>query len=176
MQKKQKKVVWITLILLSVLTALILIFSISPSPKNKKQRPVIRQEEFAEPKFRKDGELKFIQNKKILQKILIEVADNDMERTQGLMYRKSMPDTCGMLFIFETMQPLSFWMKNTHIPLDIIYIDNDFNIVSIAANTTPFSEISIPSGKDAQYVVEVNAGFCQRNKVVAGTKIVFTLN
>jgi uncharacterized protein len=92
------------------------------------------------------------------------------------MYRKSMPDSCGMLFIFEEMQPLSFWMKNTHISLDILYLDNDYRIVSIAKNATPFSEVSIPSGKDAMYVIEVNAGFCEKNKIKEGIKISYTLN
>lgn len=175
MQKNENKRIAGIVLLLTVLTSIVLIFVISPSTKNKKKHPVIRQEEPVEPMFRKDGELKFIQNKKILKTISIEIAKKEAERTQGLMFRKTMPDSCGMLFIFEEMQPLSFWMKNTHIPLDIIYIDKDYNIVSISKNTVPFSEKPIPSLKEAMYVVEVNAGFCDKNAIVEGNKIIYTL-
>ena len=174
---KNKKITVIGIVLLiSVLTAIVLIFFIIPSKNTKNKRPVIVQEESVEPKFRHDGELTFFHDKKTLHSISIEIADNDAERMQGLMYRESMPDSCGMLFIFEEMQPLSFWMKNTHFSLDIIYVDSDFTIVSIAKNTVPFSEVSIPSGKEAMYVVEVNAGFCDNHKIIAGNKIKYSLN
>ncbi|HNW71110.1 MAG TPA: DUF192 domain-containing protein [Bacteroidales bacterium] len=176
MQKNKRNTIIGVVLTVGVLTALILIFVISPSQKVKKNPYTVTQQEPVEPVFRKDGTLKFEINRKKTKTITIEIADNDEERTQGLMYRKSMPDSCGMLFIFDVMQPLSFWMKNTRIPLDIIYIDKDFSIVNIAENTEPFSEVSIPSGKDAMYVVEVNAGFCKKNNIVAGTKISYNLN
>jgi len=175
-QKIKRKTTLGIVLLVGVLTALVLIFAISPSSKVKKKPHTVTQQEPVEPVFRKDGALKFELKNNKSKTISIEISDNDAERTQGLMYRKSMPDSCGMLFIFDEMQPLSFWMKNTHIPLDIVYVDNDFRIVSIAGNTAPFSEVSIPSGKDAMYVVEVNAGFCKKNNIAEGTKISYTLN
>ncbi|HNZ42901.1 MAG TPA: DUF192 domain-containing protein [Bacteroidales bacterium] len=176
MQKKSKNFIYGGILLLGVLVSVLFILIERPSTrKTPKNKPLIKQE-MSEPRFRKDGVLKFLKNNTTVQTILIEIADNDIERTQGLMYRKSMPDSCGMLFIFETMQPLSFWMKNTYIPLDIIYLDNAYRIVSIAPYTQPLSEEAIPSGSEARYVVEVNAGFCDRHKVVVGDKIEFNLN
>lgn len=176
MQKNKKNTLIGIVLSVVILTALALVFIISPSQKVKKNPHTVTQQEPAGPVFRKDGTLKFEFRNKKSKTITIEIADDDAERTQGLMYRKSMPDSCGMLFIFDAMQPLSFWMKNTRIPLDIIYIDKDYRIISIAENTEPFSEVSIPSGKDAMYVVEVNAGFCKKNNIATGTKISYTLN
>jgi len=175
-QKKQKGIITGIILVVCLLTALFAIIFTSPPAKTKKQHPVMIREEPAAPVFRKDGELQFVQNNKFLKTISIEIADNDAARTQGLMYRNSMPDSCGMLFIFESMQPLSFWMKNTQFPLDIIFVNREYKIVSIASHTVPFSETSIPSGKDAMYVVEVNAGFCQKNNITEDTHIVFELN
>ncbi|PAC26182.1 hypothetical protein BWI92_26315 [Flectobacillus sp. BAB-3569] len=107
------------------------------------------------------------------KKISIEIADNDAETTQGLMYRKSMPDTCGMLFVFPDSQERSFWMKNTFIPLDLLFINSNKEVITIQPNRPPFSEEAIPSYKPAQYVLEVNAGFCQRNGIKQGDKISF---
>ncbi len=126
--------------------------------------------------LKKEGELRFISKVtgKTIKRIDIEIADNEYERTQGLMYRSSMPDSAGMLFIFEHSQLRSFWMKNTIIPLDIIYFNENKEIVTIHKYTTPFSEASIFSYKRAQYVVEVNAGFCDRYKIMEGDRIVFS--
>ncbi len=125
--------------------------------------PKERIKNIKEPEFKKEGELEFMKNEKEpLKKIEIEIAENDAERTQGLMYRKSMDDSKGMLFIFQREEPQSFWMKNTIIPLDIIYVNSKREIVKIYKNTTPFSENSLPSGKPATYVVEVAGGYTDR--------------
>ncbi|MDQ3193534.1 MAG: DUF192 domain-containing protein, partial [Bacteroidota bacterium] len=102
-----------------------------------------------EPQFRKEGELEFLSSdgKKEIRRIDVELAENDDERTQGLMYRRSMDDEKGMLFIFPNEEPQSFWMRNTVIPLDIMYVNSKKEIVKIFKNTTPFSETSLPSGK-----------------------------
>ena len=117
-----------------------------------------------EPQFIKEGELIFLNEtgKKSIVKIDIEIADNYYEREKGLMYRHSMPDTAGMLFIYEQSAPLSFWMRNTYIPLDIIFADENRQIVTIQKNKEPLSYESIPSYKKSMYVVEVNAGFCDK--------------
>ena len=119
----------------------------------------------AEPPFKKEGELTFLKNQ---EKLTIEIADNEAETTQGLMYRRSMPDSCGMVFIFPDSQPRNFWMKNTYLPLDILYLDESKKIVTIQANRTPFSEEEIPSFEDAKYVLEVNAGYCRRKGIEKG--------
>ena len=88
----------------------------------------------------------------------VEIADTDQERALGLMNRESLPRDRGMLFQFEEMGERAFWMRNTYIPLDIIYIAADGKIVSIARNTTPFSEAPIPSNGPANGVLEINGG------------------
>jgi len=125
------------------------------------------------PQFKKEGVLYFLSkvNNDTLRQIDIELATNDQERAQGLMDRKSMTDMQGMLFIFPHAEEQSFWMKNTYISLDIIYINDKREIVSVQKYTTPLSEESLPSFKKAQYVLEVNAGFCDKYHIAYGDKI-----
>jgi len=132
-------------------------------------------ERVSEPTFIKEGELIFLSKKtkaKIIQ-IDIEIADTPHELATGLMYRHSMLDTAGMLFIYEWSQPLFFWMKNTYIPLDIIFVDESMQIVEIQKNTKPLSEELIPSLRNARYVVEVNAGFCNKHCIEIGDYITY---
>jgi uncharacterized membrane protein (UPF0127 family) len=81
----------------------------------------------------------------------------------------------GMLFIFEDEDYRAFWMKNTHLSLDIIYVNGQQHIVSIASHAVPFSEESLPSAAPAKYVVEVNAGFCEQFSIKPGDSIAFKL-
>lgn len=90
------------------------------------------------------------------------------------MFRRSMPDTAGMLFIFEQSEPQVFYMKNTYIPLDIIFVNENSQIVTIQKNTKPLSDKLIPSYMDSLYVVEVNAGFCDTHGIHIGDSIIFT--
>ena len=122
----------------------------------------------AEPQFKKEGELTFLKNQ---EKLTIEIANNEAETTQGLMYRRTMPDSCGMVFVFPDSQPRNFWMKNTYLPLDILYLDESKKIVTIQANRTPFSEEAIPSFENAKYVLEVNAGYCKRKGIEKGDAV-----
>lgn len=103
--------------------------------------------------------------------VSVEIADTPQKRSFGLMYRKDLPQSHGMLFLFPREAPLSFWMKNTPLPLDIIYINAARTVVSIAANTTPFSEEPLPSAGPAQFVLEVNAGFCQKHGIIVGARV-----
>jgi uncharacterized membrane protein (UPF0127 family) len=123
-----------------------------------------------EPTFIKQGELKFLRKgtKQKIAQIDIEIADDPKEITTGLMFRHFMPDRAGMLFIYEKNQPVVFWMKNTFIPLDIIFVDEHMQIVTIKKNAQPLSEKLIPSIHDAMYVVEVHAGFCNRYGIKIG--------
>jgi len=121
-------------------------------------------------KFIKEGKIKFLskETKEIIIQIDVEIADNPYEKSVGLMYRYSMPDKAGMLFIYEKTQPLALWMKNTYIPLDIIFVDENMQIVNIKKNAKPLSEKLIPSNRDSMYVVEVNAGFCDEYGIKSG--------
>jgi uncharacterized protein len=125
------------------------------------------------PAFVKEGEVRFIQDGKTLQKIDVEIAQNDQELQKGLMFRPFMPDSVGMLFIFEQSEPQGFWMRNTMISLDIIYVNEQKQIVSIQKNATPYSEQTLPSLGDARYVVEVNGGYCNKHGIKAGDTISF---
>jgi uncharacterized protein len=174
--KKKKPKINLVLVLVGLVAILGVLLMVLPpdvfqSASTKKARKTTR----TEPQFKKEGVLSFIseKSKKSIRTIDIEIADNDYERALGLMYRKKMDDSKGMLFIQEYMEPQSFWMKNTYISLDIIYVDDDMKIVSIAKNTEPFSYESIPSDSDAKYVVEVIAGFCRKYKVKVGDRISF---
>ncbi len=108
-----------------------------------------------------------------LTAVRVEIADTPSKREVGLMYRKHLDEDAGMLFIFPESGHLSFWMKNTVIPLDMIFADSDARVVGIVADAEPFTET--PRGVDgsAQYVLEVNAGFCARHHVAAGDRFEF---
>ena len=91
----------------------------------------------------------------------VEIADTAEKQALGLMFRDSMADDEGMIFVFPNEAPRSFWMKNTRIPLDIMYFDKDLKMVSISADTPPCRVSrcpSYPSTGPAMYVLELNAG------------------
>jgi uncharacterized membrane protein (UPF0127 family) len=125
--------------------------------------------------FRKEGELVFLNHEtnQILKKIDIEIVRDQMRRMRGLMYRRSLPDSSGMLFVYERPEPRTFWMKNTYIPLDICFVDENRKIITIHRNTRPQSEKHLSSTGKAQYVVEVSAGFCDRYGIREGDSIQF---
>ena len=105
----------------------------------------------------------------------VELADDFNSRAMGLMYRESMPDTHGMLFLFPDETMRAFWMKNTYLSLDILYLNKDKEIIRISKETTPLSERSIPSGGKAMYVLEVLAGFTDAYQIHTGDHIEFTI-
>ena len=124
--------------------------------------------------FKKEGELYLVRpTGDTIRKIDIEIADIESERTIGMMHRRSMPDTQGMLFIFESEEPRSFWMRNTLMGLDILYIKADGEIESIAKYCVPKLEKSVPSKGPALYVLEVEEGFCDIHGVEEGDRIDF---
>jgi len=109
----------------------------------------------------------------------VEIADNPEEQALGLMFRDSMPADAGMIFIFPNESPRSFWMKNTRIPLDIMYFDKDLKMVSISANTPPCRVSrcpSYPSIKPAMYVLELNAGTASELGVDIGDRLLIDLD
>jgi hypothetical protein len=91
-------------------------------------------------------------------RVEIEVARTEREREVGLMYRRSMPRDHGMLFTFPSEQPVSMWMKNTYIPLDMVFVSRKGRVTSVARDAVPMSETVIPSGPPAFAVIELNAG------------------
>jgi len=104
--------------------------------------------------------------------IKIETADTASERSRGLMYRDSLCESCGMLFILDSEMITSFWMKNTYISLDIIFIDSNMQIVHIAKNTkTNQIEKTYSSVYPVKYVLEVNANFCLNNGIEIGDNL-----
>jgi len=101
----------------------------------------------------------------------VELAVNDEQRSRGLMYRKELPEGRGMLFDFQREQDVGFWMKNTYIPLDMIFIRADGTIRRIAANTEPLSERSVPAGGPVRYVLEVIGGTARKLGIEPGDKV-----
>lgn len=163
------------LIVLLVVTIGLVIYFLSRPNGDSEVSP---QTEALDIPFRKQGELVFTsqQDGDTLASIEIEVADNDQLRARGLMYRSSLPEDAGMLFIQDSEEMQSFWMKNTYIPLDILFVNSRKEIVTIQANTTPLKEWSYASSEPARYVVEVNAGFSNRHNLNKGDKIAFTIS
>ena len=105
----------------------------------------------------------------------VEMATTDAEREKGLMYRKELPDGKGMLFDFSPEQQISMWMKNTFIPLDMIFIRADGRILRIAENTEPQSLNIISSGGLAKGVLEVIAGTAQKYGIAPGDRVAHPL-
>ena len=101
----------------------------------------------------------------------VEMAVTPEQQAQGLMYRKELPEGQGMLFDFRREQEATFWMRNTYVPLDMIFIRADGRIHRIAANTTPLSEALVSSGGPVRAVLEVVAGTAKKLGIVAGDRV-----
>ena len=101
------------------------------------------------------------------------VADEESERNTGLMNINTLPKDKGMLFIFDDEKPRSFWMANTPLSLDIIFVDADSTIVRIHHSTKPYDETNYRSEKPSKFVVEVNAGYCISHDILEGGRIAF---
>ncbi len=110
---------------------------------------------------------KTIDINKILQ---IETADSPFKRSVGLMYRKNLEPDSGMLFVFPDSNQRSFWMKDTHIPLSIAYIDEK-GIITNIENMNPLETIGVKSSRPCRYALEVNQGWFEKNGISAGDKI-----
>lgn len=107
-----------------------------------------------------------------IQHLDIEIADDDYQRETGLMYRQDMQDDRGMLFIFEDEQPRGFYMKNTDISLDLIFLNAQNKIISISNNAQPRSMATIASEGPAQYVLEINAGLADQWNLQPGDSLI----
>jgi uncharacterized membrane protein (UPF0127 family) len=105
-------------------------------------------------------------------KLLVEVVRTPGEQKLGLMYRKSLDEHKGMLFVFEEELERSFWMKNTYLELDIIFVNRDYSVVSVSERAVPLSETPRRSAKPAMYVVEVRGGLSKKWGVGSGSSLV----
>ncbi|MEP0132350.1 MAG: DUF192 domain-containing protein [Eudoraea sp.] len=125
--------------------------------------------------FTKEGELTIYkeQSDSVIVKYNIEIAESDYETQTGLMYRESMELDQGMFFIFPDVLYHSFYMKNTKIPLDLIFIDEGLRIASYKENAQPMDETGLSSEVPVQYVLELNAGQRKQYSLEVGDRIAF---
>ena len=156
-----------------LILALIGVLTYQPSRTSVNTQPATTQT--GQPsayEFVKQGELRFMTSKQVfITAIDVEFSQEEEERQLGLMYRDKMAENQGMLFLFEDETTRSFWMKNTMLPLDMLFVNANNEIVTIHKSTTPYSEESYSSTKPAKYVVEVNAGFTDKYKIAVGDRI-----
>ena len=101
----------------------------------------------------------------------VDVADDHAERSKGLMFVEEMPKRAGMLFVYERPQPVSFWMRNTLIPLDMLFFDANGVLKRVHSNAVPLDETPIPGGQDIQYVLEINGGLAQMFGIREGAEL-----
>jgi uncharacterized membrane protein (UPF0127 family) len=101
----------------------------------------------------------------------VELALTPADQAKGLMFRKTMGDHAGMFFVFDQDEIRSFWMRNTLIPLDMVFIDGKLSVVDVHRGAKPLDETVISSRKAARYVLEVNAGKADKCRIKAGSKI-----
>jgi uncharacterized protein len=101
----------------------------------------------------------------------IWVADNDAQRARGLMFIEHLDENAGMLFIYPHPQPIAMWMKNTHVPLDMLFVSADGRVERIVENTTPMSLQTIESQTPVLAVIELNAGSAARLKIRPGARV-----
>lgn len=123
--------------------------------------------------FRKDGTVTFQRAGEDYLTIDVEIADNDSTIERGLMQRASLPDLSGMLFYMPNEEPQQFWMSNTLISLDIIYVDSNKEVVSMTKYTIPLSQEPIDSEIPALYVIEVPGGFTDTHGIIEGDVVAF---
>jgi len=105
--------------------------------------------------------------------VQVEVARTDAQRARGLMFRQDLPRDHGMLFLFDETSDHTFWMRNTLIPLDIIYLGDDRTVVGVVANAAPRTDTPRRVGKPSRYIVEVSGGEAAAHAIGPGTRAVF---
>ncbi len=118
-----------------------------------------------------DAAILEIATRKGVQVFSVEVVNRDEDRARGLMFRRELPERHGMLFEFDTEENVSMWMRNTYIPLDMIFIKGNGKILRIAENTKPLSERIIPSGGPVRAVLEVAGGTSKKLGIEPGDRV-----
>lgn len=101
----------------------------------------------------------------------VEVADDAAERIRGLMYREQLPRFGGMLFVYDAPEPVAFWMKNTLIPLDMLFFDASGRLAAVHENAVPGDLTPIPGGDAIQYVLEINGGAARKLGIAPGAEL-----
>jgi len=101
----------------------------------------------------------------------VEIADTPRERSRGLMHREAMPRGAGMLFVYDRPQAVSFWMRNTLIPLDLIFADATGTVARVHDNAVPLDATAIPGGDGIQFVLEINGGLADTFGIAPGTEL-----
>ena len=157
-----------TFVLMAVVAAIVVIAVVTYlSTTGRKESPLLA--------FKVQGQLAFVSSEgDTTATIDIEIADTDAKRRTGMMYRRSLDTNQGLLFVFEKEEPQAFWMRNTFLPLDIIFVNKNLDVVAIQKNTTPLAQIQYSSDIPAAYVVEVNAGFSDEHGIRLGDRITWT--
>jgi uncharacterized membrane protein (UPF0127 family) len=107
------------------------------------------------------------------QRVRVEIARNEPERQRGLMYRRSLDAGQGMIFLWEQPEKLKFWMKNTYIPLDMIFIGGDKRVVYVEENAEPLTTITRGPDEESQFVLEVPGGWARAHGVERGVPVKF---
>ncbi|MDY7082476.1 MAG: DUF192 domain-containing protein [Halobacteria archaeon] len=113
-----------------------------------------------------------------LHTVTLEIADTPEERSKGLMFRDSLAENHGMLFVYQNEAHRSFWMKNTYIPLDMVFVDGNGRVINVE-HAAPYNESGLKSYESdapAQYVIEVNRGYANRTGIEKGTKVILEYN
>lgn len=155
-----KKLLYNTVLICSTLVVI--------SCKNDTSTTAVDNSQPIEITFVKHGELQLIQNDSIIKNLDIEIADTDSKRQIGLMNRSHMAEDQGMLFIFERMNNTGFWMKDTRIPLDIMFIAEDSTVINVQRNARPHDKTNYAAEAPYRYVLEVNGGKSDQWGIVEG--------
>jgi uncharacterized membrane protein (UPF0127 family) len=171
-QRKKKNLRIYGVIVILLAAAVYFIFSDTLNDKTTNTNQLNTYTKFD---FEKEGELTLQTDKQeFIKRINIEIADDDAQRSTGLMLRDKMSFNQGMLFIFPRERLQSFWMRNTQISLDMLFINKEKKIVTIHQNTKPFSDQSYASDEPAKYVLEVKAGFVEKFGINEGYRVNWT--
>jgi hypothetical protein len=171
MNKKSSRIV--AFLLLAVFAGWVIMTVLPKNKTTKGGRRSLPEAGQIEPQFIKEGSLVLLDSAGLdtIKTIDIEIAEQADEIQYGMMYRKSMDPNTGMLFLMPNEGRQSFYMKNTYVSLDIIYINSDDRIVSIQKNAEPLNEKSLPSEGPANKVLEVVGGFSDQYGIGPGNKI-----
>lgn len=131
----------------------------------------VDEAEILNPRLAQTGQVRILTRDGRQISVAVEIASNDRDRVRGLMFRRSMPASAGMIFVFPDEAPRSFWMENTYVPLDMIFARADGIIAGIVENAEPMTRTSRAVEGASKFVLEVNGGFCARHGIAPGDRI-----
>lgn len=126
-----------------------------------------------EPDTRDPAHVVFVSDGDRRTRVQVEVVDRHDQRARGLMYRRRLEADSGMLFVYPVESNRTFWMKNTYIPLDMVFIGDNRRVVGVVEHAKPLSLERLGVDRPSRFVVEVNAGFARRHGIRPGTRVLF---